>query len=119
MSLQASSSSLSKPRSSPSFQSAHHVCPVRCFPLEGRGLSPPNERSPSTSVSPVSTLPISDCRRYPCRRPSLIVLVSLGGRDLGSPNLQRLRQRSPLQFSIPPVLFLQVSLRSDVSDEWC
>src|SRR6267378_4307938 len=117
MSLQASSSSLSRPRSLPSFQSAHHVCPVRCSPSGDRGLFPPSESSPSTSVSPVSTLPISDCRRYPCRRPSWIVLASLAGRDLGSPSLRLLRQMNPLRFSILPVLFLLVSLQSDVSDE--
>src|SRR2546422_7249857 len=119
MSLQASSSSLSRHRSSPSYQSVHHVCPVRCFPSGDRGLFPPSESSPSTSISPVSTLPISDCRRYPCRRPSLIVLASPSGRDLGSPSLRLLRQMSPLRFSILPVLFLLVSLQSDVSDEWC
>src|SRR5713101_1500533 len=119
MSLQASSSSLSRPRSSPSFQSAHHVCPVRCFPSGDRGLSPPNERSPSTRISPVSTLPISDCRQYPCPRPSLIVLASLARRDLGSPSLRLLRQMSPSRFSILPVLFLSVSSQSSVSDEWC
>src|SRR6267378_6035102 len=119
MSLQASSSSLSRPRSSPSFQSAHHVCPVRCFPSGDRGLFPPSESSPSTIVSPVSTLSISDCRRYPCRRPSLMVLASLAGRDLGTPSLRLLPQMSPSRFSILPVLFLLVSLQSDVSDEWC
>src|SRR5438132_3237461 len=115
MSLQASSSSLSRPRSSPSFQLAHHACPVRCSPSGDRGLFPPSENSPSTSVSPVSTLPISDCRRYPSRRPSLIVLASLAGRDLGSPSLRSLRQMSLSRFSILPVPFLLVSLQSDVA----
>src|SRR5690348_8637077 len=98
MSLQSSSSSLSRPHSLLSSQRERHACPVRCFPSGDCGLFPPNERSPSTSVSLVSTLPISDCRLYPYPRPSLIVLASPAGRDLGSPSLRPLRQMNPLRF---------------------